>query len=70
VARRTSERPEVLDAGVGELVGTDPDRILEAARRLLTDPEHHARRARATAAFGDGRAGERIAAALGAEAGP
>lgn len=60
VTRRTSERPEALEAGVAELVGTDPDRVAEAALRLLTDPEHHAHRARPTDAFGDGRAGERI----------
>jgi UDP-N-acetylglucosamine 2-epimerase len=70
VTRNTSERPEALEAGVGELVGTDPDRILAAAERLLVDPRHHASRAVPTAAFGDGRAGERIAAAVlgGAEA--
>lgn len=64
VTRRTSERPEALEAGVAELVGTDADRVFEAARRLLTDPELYARRAVPTDAFGDGRAGERIAELL------
>lgn len=64
VTRRTSERPEAIEAGVAELVGTDPDRVAEAISTLLTDPGEHARRARATDAFGDGRAGERIAARL------
>jgi UDP-N-acetylglucosamine 2-epimerase (non-hydrolysing) len=64
VARRTSERLEAVEAGVAEMVGTDPDRILAAASRLLEDPEAYARRARPTAAFGDGRAAPRIAEAL------
>ena len=64
VTRRTSERPEALEAGVAELVGTDPARLATAARRLLTDPAHYAERAVPTDAFGDGRAGERIAELL------
>lgn len=64
VTRRTSERPEALDAGIAELVGTDPDRLAATARRLLTDPALHAERAVPTDAFGDGRAGERIAELL------
>ncbi|HEX4954517.1 MAG TPA: UDP-N-acetylglucosamine 2-epimerase (non-hydrolyzing) [Thermoanaerobaculia bacterium] len=60
VTRETSERPEAIEAGVAELVGTDPERIAAAAGRLLTDAGHHASRARAAAVFGDGRAGARI----------
>lgn len=66
VTRHTSERQEALEAGVAELVGTDPERIAAEARRLLTDPDCHARHARASDAFGDGRAGERIARLLAA----
>ena len=33
VARSTTERPEAVDAGVAELVGTDPLRIIERVRR-------------------------------------
>ena len=69
VTRRTSERLEAVEAGVAELVGTDPERIAAAARRLLTDPAHHAARAVATEVFGDGRAAERIADRLAAEGG-
>lgn len=60
VTRRTSERPEALEAGVAELVGTDPERIARAAGVLLTDGGAHRSRARPTDAFGDGRASERI----------
>ncbi len=64
VARHTSERPEVLEDGVGELVGLDSAGIVAAAARLLLDDDEHARRARPSDVFGDGRAGERIARLL------
>ncbi len=64
VTRRTSERLEAVEAGVAELVGTDAARIAEAAGLLLDDAALHARRAVPTDAFGDGHAGERIAARL------
>jgi UDP-N-acetylglucosamine 2-epimerase (non-hydrolysing) len=64
VARRTSERLEAVEAGVAEMVGPDAGRIFEAASRLLGDREAHARRARPTAVFGDGRAAARIAQVL------
>lgn len=70
VARRVSERPEVLESGVGELVGPDAGRILAAASLLLEDDREHARRARASGAFGDGQAGQRIADTLLAQAAP
>lgn len=66
VTRRTSERLEAVEAGVAELVGTDPERIASAARRLLRDPAAHAARAVATDVFGDGHAASRIADALAA----
>jgi len=64
VARRTSERLEAVEAGVAEMVGPDAERICAAASRLLRDPEAYASRARPTSAFGDGRAGPRIADTL------
>ncbi len=63
-ARRTSERLEAVEAGVGELVGPDADALFGAAARLLQDESAHARRAMPTTAFGDGKAGERIARIL------
>jgi UDP-N-acetylglucosamine 2-epimerase (non-hydrolysing) len=63
-ARRTSERLEAVEAGVGELVGPDADALFTAASRLLQDEAAHARRATPTTAFGDGKAGERIARIL------
>ena len=64
VLRETTERPEGIEAGVAALVGTDPERIVATASRLLTDAAAHAAMARRLQPYGDGKAGERIAAAL------
>ncbi len=61
VLRETTERPEAVEEGVAELVGTDPDAIIASISRLLTDPAAHARMARRISPFGDGHAAERIA---------
>jgi UDP-N-acetylglucosamine 2-epimerase (non-hydrolysing) len=63
-ARRASERLEAVEAGVGEMVGPEADALFAAAARLLDDEAAHARRALPTKAFGDGRAGQRIARVL------
>jgi len=63
-ARRTSERLEAVEAGVGEMVGPEADALFAAAVRLLQDDAAHARRAVPSAAFGDGKAAERIARIL------
>jgi UDP-N-acetylglucosamine 2-epimerase len=68
VVRKASERLEAVDAGVGELVGTDAGAIAGAAGRLLRDAALYARRAVPSTVFGDGRAAERIAAELLREA--
>lgn len=68
VVRRTSERMEAVEAGVGELVGLDAETIAAAAGRLLSDAALYARRAAPSAVFGDGRAGQRIAEVLVREA--
>jgi UDP-N-acetylglucosamine 2-epimerase (non-hydrolysing) len=61
VLREVTERPEIVAAGAGLLVGTDAARIEAEGHRLLTDA-----RARAAFAprelFGDGQAALRIAA--------
>ncbi|HLW47116.1 MAG TPA: UDP-N-acetylglucosamine 2-epimerase (non-hydrolyzing) [bacterium] len=64
VLRETTERPEGIDAGTARLVGTDEARILTAARELLTDGAAYARMSRSRNPYGDGRASERIVAAL------
>jgi UDP-N-acetylglucosamine 2-epimerase (non-hydrolysing) len=65
VLRDVTERGEVVEVGGAVLVGTDRGRIAATAQHLLDDDT--ARRAMAVAPcpFGDGRAGERAAAAIG-----
>jgi UDP-N-acetylglucosamine 2-epimerase (non-hydrolysing) len=64
VLREVTERPEGVEAGVAQLVGTDAERIVAAVLRLLDDPSSYARMARPLALYGDGRAGERIVSGL------
>ena len=64
VMRETTERPEGLQAGTARLVGTDPNRIVTEARRLLEDEAAWDAMARAVNPYGDGRAAGRIAEAL------
>jgi UDP-N-acetylglucosamine 2-epimerase (non-hydrolysing) len=64
VMRETTERPEGVEAGTLKLVGSDSDRILSEASRLLDDPSAYAAMARAANPYGDGHAAERIVEAL------
>lgn len=64
VLRDKTERPEGVASGNLELVGTRPESVLGAVRRLLGEPERRARMARPALPFGDGRAGPRIAAII------
>jgi UDP-N-acetylglucosamine 2-epimerase (non-hydrolysing) len=64
VLRETTERPEGVEAGVARLLGTDPTRIVAEVERLLTDSAHRATMTSKPNPYGDGRAGERIIAAL------
>lgn len=70
VAREETDRPEGMDAGAAQLVGTGGARLLAAAHRLLDAPQ---RPLRPSVAFGDGQAVPRIIQALvsgAAEAAP
>jgi UDP-N-acetylglucosamine 2-epimerase (non-hydrolysing) len=64
VMRRETERPEGIEAGTLELVGSDPARIVDATRRLLVNEVAYERMARANNPYGDGHAAGRIAAWL------
>jgi UDP-N-acetylglucosamine 2-epimerase (non-hydrolysing) len=64
VMRDTTERPEAVDAGTVRLVGTDVDAIVRQTTLLLDDSEQYQRMSFAHNPYGDGRACERIAAAL------
>lgn len=61
VMRETTERPEGIEAGTAKLVGTDADRIVAEARRLLDDADAYAAMSRAHNPFGDGKSAARIA---------
>ena len=61
VLRETTERPEGIDAGVAELVGTDVDKIVTRATALL---QGNAPKDRVLSPYGDGRASERIVEVL------
>jgi UDP-N-acetylglucosamine 2-epimerase (non-hydrolysing) len=64
VLRDVTERPEGVDAGVLQLVGTDTERIIKTVHSLLDDPEAYQKMARALNPFGDGHAADRIVQAL------
>jgi UDP-N-acetylglucosamine 2-epimerase (non-hydrolysing) len=63
VLREVTERPEAVDAGAAELVGTDPGQIVAAARRILARPTRGSSDLHPSP-FGDGRAAQRITAVL------
>ncbi|WP_017760412.1 UDP-N-acetylglucosamine 2-epimerase, partial [Pseudacidovorax intermedius] len=64
VMRDVTERPEAVAAGTAHLVGTAPERILRAARRLLDDADAYAEIGRRGNPYGDGHACRRIVDAL------
>jgi len=64
VMRETTERPEAVEAGTVELVGTDEERIVASASRLLDDTEVYDRMTRAHNPYGNGESAARIVADL------
>ncbi len=64
VLRRTTERPEGVEAGVAQLVGTDFDTIIESASKLLSDDHAYRQMSRVANPYGDGKAAQRIAEAI------
>jgi len=66
VMRDTTERPEAVAAGTVALVGTDRERIVKTASRLLDDHVAYEHMSQAHNPYGDGLAASRIAQSLGA----
>ena len=64
VMREKTERPEAVRAGTVRLVGTDVQKIVGEATRLLDDPAHYQQMSQRHNPYGDGRACERIAEIL------
>lgn len=61
VLREKTERPEAVAAGTVKLVGTDRERIVAEACRLLNNPKIREAMALVHNPYGDGRSSERIA---------
>jgi UDP-N-acetylglucosamine 2-epimerase (non-hydrolysing) len=64
VLRDTTERPEGIEAGTLELVGTDDEIIYNKAKQLLTDTAAYEQMSQAANPYGDGHASERIVQAI------
>jgi UDP-N-acetylglucosamine 2-epimerase (non-hydrolysing) len=64
ILRGVTERPEVIEAGAGKIVGTDTSQIVAEASRLLKDPKAYQAMSSAENPFGDGHASERIVGIL------
>lgn len=64
VLRDTTERPEGIQAGTLELVGTDEEKVYERARALLTDADLYNKMSQSANPYGDGKASQRIVQAI------
>jgi len=64
VLRDTTERPEGIEAGTLELVGTNEEMVYSRAHALLTDSQLYSRMSQAANPYGDGTASERIVDAI------
>lgn len=60
VMRDTTERPEAVDAGTVLLVGTDTDKIILEAQRLLDNREDYLQMSKLHNPYGDGEACKKI----------
>jgi UDP-N-acetylglucosamine 2-epimerase (non-hydrolysing) len=62
--RDTTERPEGVQSGAVELVGTSVERIVDGVTLLLTDEAAYRRRQIKQSPYGDGKASQRIVSLL------
>lgn len=60
VMRDTTERPEAVDAGTVKLVGTNTQKIVEEAFKLLDSSQEYEVMSKAHNPYGDGQASQRI----------
>jgi UDP-N-acetylglucosamine 2-epimerase (non-hydrolysing) len=60
VLRQVTERPEAVEAGAAEVVGTQFREIVEATVELLENKKKYERMVQATNPYGDGKAAGRI----------
>jgi len=64
VLRSTTERPELIEAGAGLIVGTDTDHVVATVNELLADADMLQHMRDAKNPFGDGQTSQRIADVL------
>jgi UDP-N-acetylglucosamine 2-epimerase (non-hydrolysing) len=64
ILRESTERPEVVDAGIGHIVGTNHNQILEKAAYFLDNPANRAAVAATPNPYGVGDSAARIVAQL------
>ncbi|MCD4784207.1 MAG: UDP-N-acetylglucosamine 2-epimerase (non-hydrolyzing) [Candidatus Eremiobacteraeota bacterium] len=64
VMRKTTERPEGVDAGTAKLVGVETENIYKSASELLTDSAAYEKMAHTANPYGDGQASRRTAEAI------
>jgi len=60
IMRDTTERPEALQAGTVKLVGTDLEKIVTEAQKLLDDKNIYESMSKAENPYGDGKASQKI----------
>ncbi len=60
ILRNKTERPEVIDAHGGILIGTQRDKIVNCIQSLHDDPQYHASFKCTSNPFGDGKSAQRI----------
>lgn len=60
ILRNVTERPEVVDAGLGKIVGTDCKQIVQNAQMLIDNSDAYAKMQSDVNPFGDGHAADRI----------
>ena len=64
VLRDVTERPEVVEAGVAKLIGTERKRVFDALAELHTNSAAYERMARVVFPYGDGQAAKRIISSI------
>lgn len=69
VMRDTTERPEAVKAGTVILVGTDKNKIISEATRLLNNEDDYKKMSKVHNPYGDGNACERIVKFIKTDAG-
>jgi UDP-N-acetylglucosamine 2-epimerase (non-hydrolysing) len=64
VLRNITERPAIIEQGLGVLAGTDSQEIIRVVSNILEDQSLYSHMARGVSPYGDGHAAEKIVAVL------